>query len=120
MSELNEEDRPLRGNRDNDMLLYDYLKHITSLSVLALGGILLLVQNIDPASLRHYKVVLTFLLVSMAGISAFHGAAEIVRLRSTDKPLSTGVTRIRTVAPLSLAAGVGVFLSLFMDALELL
>lgn len=119
MSEIDEERGPPASN-DSDMLLYDYFKHLTSLSVLALGGILLVVQSIDAEALQRIKVFMVFALVSMAGISAFHGASEIVKARTTGKPLSKAVTRLRTVAPISLAGGVGVFLSLFVDALELL
>lgn len=108
------------GGGDGDLLLYDYFKHLTSLAVLALGGILLVVQNIDPEALQRFKVFAVFGFVSAAGIGAFHGASEIVKARTTNQKPGKAVYRLRTVAPMLLGGGVGVFLSLFIDALEIL
>lgn len=105
---------------DGDLLLYDYFKHLTSLCVLALGGILLVVQDIDPENLQRFKVFAVFGLVSAAGVGAFHGASEIVRARSKHERPRKVVYRMRALAPMLLAGGVGVFLSLFIDALEVL
>ena len=119
MSEI-EGERGLPSHADGDMLLYDYFKHLTSLSIFALGGILLLVKDIEPEALQHFKVFAVFALVSAAGVGAFHGASELVKAKTTGVAPGKIVYRLRAVAPLLLGGGVGVFLSLFVDALELL
>ena len=103
---------------DADMLLYDYFKHLTSLSIFALGGILLITQNLAGEAVDKWKVFVVFGLVSLAGVMAFHGASEVVGAKTAGKAVGKSIYRLRSVAPLVLGAGVGVFLSVFTDALE--
>jgi len=104
---------------DRELLLYDYFKHLTSLSIIALGGVLAIAQSIDPASLERWKILTIVILISGGGIGAFHGASEIVRIRALTLPVPRSVEWMRRIAPLSLAGGVGMFLSLFLDALKI-
>lgn len=116
--DLNDE-RLSSADFEGDMLLYDFFKHVTSMSVLALGGILVIVQSIAPEQVQGWKVLTTFGLVAFGGVSAFHGASEIVKAKTSGTKPGKLVYRLRMIAPTLLAGGVGVFLSLFLDALGL-
>jgi hypothetical protein len=99
---------------DGDLLLYDYFKHLTSLVLITLGGLLLVMKDFDPKDARPKIVALTFLLVSTSGILSFAGAGEIVRSRYTGKVKHRTLMVIRHVAPVLLAGGLGMFIAMFL------
>ena len=103
---------------DGELLLYDYFKHLTSLSILTLGGVLAIAQAADPADVKRWVIVAVLLFVSAGGLVAFTGAGEIARARSTGTPVGASVQWSRKLGPTLLAVGVGMFLSVFVDSLD--
>lgn len=113
-----EVDLPQRPDPDPVLLLYDFFKHLTSLSILVLGGVLLLAQGSDPQDVKRGMVVTVLLLISAGGVLSFSGSSEIVRARTTGTPVRDVIKWTRMIAPALLAIGVGMFLSMFADSLS--
>ena len=103
---------------EGELLLYDYFKHLTTLSLLALGGVLTLAQTADPADVKPWLVIVVLITISLGGIAAFSGGGEIVRFRYAGGERGKSVEFLRRAAPILLAIGVGMFLSMFVDALD--
>lgn len=110
-------EEPLSQGPEPDLLLYDFFKHLTSLAVLILGGVLLVAQASDPQDVKREMVVATLVLISAGGVFAFNGSSEIIRARSTGTPIRLSVRGARVIAPLLIALGVGMFLSMYADSL---
>lgn len=112
------EPAPLTATTDGEMLLYDYFKHLTTLSLLALGGVLTLAEMADPADVKPWLLVAAIVLISGGGVAAFSGGGEIVRARYTRTAPHKTLQFHRIAAPALLAIGVGMFLSMFVDSLD--
>ena len=114
-----DETLPIRHNdNDGELLLYDFFKHLTSLVLLTLGGVLVVAQAADPKDVKPGIVIAVLIIISASGICAFGGSSEIVRARYTGSVPRKGLDFYRRAAPILLALGVGMFLSLFVDSLD--
>ncbi len=113
---MDEESAPPRN--DSDTLLYDWFKHLTSLALLTLGGVLSLSQVPGADDIK--KPVLTGVLigVAMAGVLAFSGAEQIVRARGAGLAVPRHVLILQKVAPALLSMAVGAFLYIFIQAIN--
>ena len=118
MSDEEQEIVPASVGHDGELILYDFFKHLTSLSILVLGGVLVVSQAADPQDVKRWIVVAVLALVSGGGILAFSGSSEIARARSTQTPVRASIEFSRKSAPALLALGVGMFLSMFVDSLS--
>jgi hypothetical protein len=61
---------------DGDALLYDYMKHLTSICLLALGGVLALAEKVQGKSAR--SVVVAASVIAMAAFCSFIASGMIV------------------------------------------
>ena len=102
---------------DNELLLYDFFKHLTSLSLLTLGGVLAIAQAADKTDVKPLMLIAVLVLISGAGICSFVGAGEIVRKRYTGSTLHK-IEFYRKAAPALLSIGVGMFLGVYVDTLD--
>ena len=108
---------PLRES-DGDLLLYDFFKHLTSLALLTLGGVLIVIQDVDPKDVKPFMVIADIVIISLSGILAFSGSSEIARARYTGTPATRSLELSRRGAPILLTIGVGIFLAMFVDSLS--
>lgn len=108
---------PVDVPHDGETLLYDYFKHLTSLCLFSLGGVLALAQNAKGVSAGLMIAVLG--VIGVAALISFSGTAEIVAARFHRKPLGKHVNHYRAIAPVFLSVGVGMFLYLFTRTLNL-
>jgi len=103
---------------DGAAYLYDYFKHLTSLSILTLGGVLAISQQegAAPTAAKMYAVVG---FVALAAVSAFSGTGAIVRQQSAGKVPGRWFNPnfYRIVSPIALSLGVGMFLALYLEGL---
>jgi hypothetical protein len=118
---VNEDDsmqsvRPESG--DAELLQYDFFKHMTSLVLLTLGGMLILIKDFDATDVKPIFVLAAVALISSSGAMAYSGSSEIVRARSTGTPTKPSLRLYARVAPLVLAVGLGIFLAMFLDSLN--
>jgi len=105
-------------HRDGDLLLYDFFKHLTSLALLTLGGVLIVIQDVDPKDVKPFMVIIDIVVISLSGILAFSGSSEIAKARYTGVPATRSLEFLRRAAPITLTVGVGMFLAMFVDSLS--
>jgi hypothetical protein len=93
------------------MLLYDYFKHLTSLSLFSRGGILALAEK--ARGTESYGMLISVMAtVGVSAICSFSGASEIVTSRYRKHP-PRYVNFYRVAAPVLLSVGVGAFIYMF-------
>jgi hypothetical protein len=115
----NEEDNLLaseRPHRQGDLVLYDYFKHLTTLSLLILGGVLTLSQTDQGAEMKLPTVLMVVGVVTLAGVISFSASGEIARAHFHGEEPKR-VDLYRKAAPMILLLGIGMFLFLFGKAL---
>jgi ABC-type xylose transport system permease subunit len=115
---MNDDSEGLLTHRDRDALLYDWFKHLTSLSLLTLGGVLSLSQVVDSAEIKKPILAGVLVAVALAGVLAFSGAEQIVRAKTRSTPVPNQVLILQKVAPVILSMAVGAFLYIFLRALN--
>ena len=108
----------LASHDDGELLLYDYFKHLTTLALLALGGVLTVSQMAAPADLKPAMLVIVLVILGFSGMASFAGGSEIVRARYTGAARSRSIELCRVASPALLSVGVGMFLYLFVDTLD--
>ena len=115
---MTEDEDKLPGREsDGELLLYDFFKHLTSLALLTLGGVLVVIQKVDPKDVKPLMVIIDIAVISLSGILAFSGSSEIARARFTGVP-ARSLDFLRRAAPVTLTVGVGMFLAMFVDSLS--
>ncbi|HEX8127439.1 MAG TPA: hypothetical protein VF548_17830 [Allosphingosinicella sp.] len=106
------------GKGEGDLLLYDFFKHLTSLALLTLGGLLIVIKDVDPKDVKPLMVIIDIAIISLSGILAFSGSSEIVKARYTGAAPGRSIEFLRRAAPGALSIGVGMFLAMFVDSLS--
>ena len=101
---------------DGELILYDYLKWVTTLSLLTLGGVLSLGQASD-IELEPFEIGMVLIPICIAGVTALSGVDSIVRARAAGAPRKFRPVTYMRVAMAGLGIGTGAFLSMFWDAL---
>ena len=102
--------------RDGTELLYDYFKHMTSLALITLGGVLTLSQT-KNIEVKPFSLGMVVVLIAAAGISGFAGMDEVVKARFDGQDVSRRIRFYRKLCPIAFGTGIGAFLSLFFRAL---
>ena len=103
---------------DADSMLYDWFKHLTSLSLITLGGVLSLSQVAEAKDIKPATLGVVLLLVSIAGVMAFSAADQIVQSRIKGLPLPTQVKWMHRATPGVLGMGLGAFIYVFVRAIN--
>ena len=114
---MNEDELPTNRPVDGEALLYDWFKYLTTISLLALGGVLTLSQAPDGEAIKLPVLVGVIVVIASAGVLAFSGADQLVRARLANDPLPKQVRTLQKVEPFTLAMGVGGFLYLFASGM---
>jgi hypothetical protein len=111
-----ETDEAMEAGHDGETLLYDYFKHLTSLCIVSLGGVLALAPNAKGLPPR--LIVAALVVVGVSALLSFTGAGEIARARFQRRPIHKSIDFCRIVAPVLLSIGVGMFVYLFTRTLD--
>ena len=114
---MTDDDGDLPARNDRELLLYDFFKHVTSLALLTLGGVLAIAQAADRSDVKPLLLIGVLIIISAGGICSFVGAGEIVKKRYTGAS-SHHIEFYRRAAPALLAVGVGMFLGIYVDTLD--
>jgi hypothetical protein len=109
-----------RPEADNygETLLYDYSKFLTSMSLLALGGVLSLSQTGDMAGVEPNRLLVILGAVAFGGATGVQVSSGIVSARSGGREPSRWLRRWLQLGTAALALGTGGFLSIFWDTLQ--
>ncbi|RYD99973.1 MAG: hypothetical protein EOP61_14205 [Sphingomonadales bacterium] len=109
-----DEDEP--APHQGEALLYDYFKHLTSLCLISLGGVLALADKVQG---RGAMLVIGALgVIGIAALLSFSGAGEIVEARCKGKPLARHLDWYRIASPALLSIGLGMFLYIFLGTMK--
>jgi hypothetical protein len=103
---------------DAEAMLYDWFKHLTSLSLLTLCGVQSLSQVVDGKEIKTASLTLVLIFLSIAGIMAFSAADHVVRSRVRGEPLPKQVRWMQVGTPAVLGLGLGSFLYVFVKAIN--
>ena len=98
------------------LLLYDWFKHMTTLSLVTLGGLLSILQA-GEANVRPGLLEAIIVLIAVGGIIGFDGQNRILKAEMANAPLPAMLKWFRSVAVWSYGLGVGLFLSLFVESI---
>jgi hypothetical protein len=101
-----------------ETLLYDYAKHLTTLSLLAIGGVLTVTQTADRGDVKPPVIAIVLGALALAGILAFSTANGLVAARSTGKVPPPGLPTLLKAATGFLGMGTGGFLMMWWDSLS--
>ena len=110
------EDGPAPAH-DKEALLYDYSKHLLSLALLGIGGIVTITQSPLGQRIPSKMVIVLIAAFACAGFAALTVTATILRARRLDQPISPGAWTASQAAMMFLGVGVGMFLTAWIAAL---
>ena len=102
------------GGRNGVMMLYDWFKHMTTLSLVTLGGILGILQN-GTENVRPIVTTGIVAAVAVAGILGFDGLNRLLAAELEGKPVPRVLNWTRRLAMAAYGMGVGAFLSLIVE-----
>lgn len=103
--------------RDKDALLYDYSKHILSLALLGIGGIVSLTQSPVGQRIGSVEVVMLIAMFAASGGCALTCTEAILRARWEDQTTPRKAWLSSRGAMLFLGMGVGAFMLVWILAL---
>jgi hypothetical protein len=99
------------------LLLYDWFKHITTLSLLTLGGLLSILQA-GEAQVRPGVLAAIVGLIAFAGILGFEGQNRVLQAQLASQPIPKSLGWFRRLAVVSFSIGTGIFLTLFLESVS--
>lgn len=103
--------------QDKVVLLYDYSKHLLSLALLGLGGIVSLAQSPQGQKIPGPVVSMMLVALALSGFCALSCSATILRARQHDRPVGRGAWLGSQLAMMFLGTGVGGFLTIWIMTL---
>ena len=109
------EDEEAQPGHDASAMLYDYFKHLTSLCLFSLGGVLALADKVHG---RSGLLIGALGVIGLAALVSFASSGDIVDSRFKGKPLNPSLSLYRFVSPALLSVGLGMFLYLFLGTLK--
>ena len=110
MNEPDEAARERDGRaRDREMLLYDHAKHLLSLAVLGIGGVMSLSQSATGAKIGGPTIALLMGFFAASGLCSLSVSAAILRSRRDGQPLRASAWIFNQSAMGLLGAAVGSF-----------
>jgi hypothetical protein len=110
--------KPVPGSEHySETLLYDYSKFLTTISLLALGGILSLSQTDGLRDVKAFNLAWSIGAVIIGGISAFSVSHDIVTSRAKGREPSRWVRPTMSIALAGIGLGLGGFVHIFWKAI---
>lgn len=108
-----EEDIVAASTASPDLLLYDFFKHISTLSLVALGGAL----GIAPEKVGRDAMAIIVGSIGLAGGVAVMGLLGITRAHAGGTPMPARIKTYRTISGILFSFGVGMFLTVSIRAI---
>jgi hypothetical protein len=104
-------------SQDKVILLYDFSKHLLSLALLGVGGIVSLAQSPQGQKIPGLVVSIMLALLAASGLCSLSCSASILRAREQERPVGRGAWIGSQLAMLFLGMGVGGFLTIWIKTL---
>ena len=105
------DDRAAAVARDRDYLLYDHSKHVLSLALLGIGGIITIAQSPLGKAIPGRLIGILVLMLAASAVFALSCTAAILRSRERTQPLGKSAWLLNQGAMLLLGMGFGAFLA---------
>jgi ABC-type transport system involved in cytochrome c biogenesis permease subunit len=105
------------GAPDKVVLLYDYSKHLLSLALLGVGGIVSLSQSPQGQKIPVQVVSIVLVCLALSGVCALTCTSAILRARQRDEAVGRSAWLASQGSMLFLGVGVGGFLSIWIRTL---
>ena len=122
MTDEDETELSAPSNEFHKTRAYDFLKHLTTLSLISIGGILGLLQN-ESVAISDESVLISLGSIGLAGLTALMTNGTLVGTPLSGKPPgrfalnSKGLYYLQSAAVLLFMFGAGVFTGAFSIAL---
>lgn len=117
-------DNPITITRDDGprsgeyaMLLYDYSKHLLSLALISIGGVLTLAQSTVGQGIPTKSVGIIVLILAGSGVSALSCTAAVLRSRERGTALTNLASYLHQASMGLLGMGFGTFLANWLSVL---
>ena len=107
-----------RDDTAGHLVLYDFFKHLTTVALLMLGGVLTIAQMSDRSDVKLPILIAVIALVAIGGGISFMGTSEIARASFAGEKVSPKLETYRKIVPAMLSFGVGIFIAMVVDALN--
>jgi hypothetical protein len=114
MEPASEDEIARRSKESVELLVYDFFKHLTTLSLVALGGVLSIstsVSGIDRADISKIVVIL-----GVAGAISLWALDTLVKERMRNRPMPGYLNYLRLITVFLFGLGIGLFLSIVVNA----
>ena len=105
-------------DRYGESLLYDFAKFLTTLSILAIGGVLTITETADRADNKTANIAIVTIALSLAALSAVSTANAIAQARYTGKDVPNNLHYFLGATTALLGMGLGMFLFMWIDKLN--
>ena len=121
---MSDDDKPLLPGEQGDgphygeALLYDLGKFLTTLSLLAIGGVLTMADSADRADVKTLNLIMITVALAAAAALSASTAGSIAYGRYTGKPLPRNLHLYAKGAFVLLGVGLGMFISMWIDKLN--
>lgn len=106
------------STRQGELLLYDYYKHMTTLCLATLGGILSISQ-IDGFQVAQRDLLIALGLISFGGFTALSAMESLIKARLRGRKPSRWVELSRWAVTGGFGLGIGAFLAPLTDKVGL-
>lgn len=103
--------------RYGEALYYDLGKYLTTVSLLALGGVLSLMQTDAFEGVDRSGIVTVVALIVLGGAFALYASSGIAKARYLGREPGRAVRWHIRIAEVGISLGLGAFLALFLDLL---
>jgi hypothetical protein len=104
-------------SQDKVLLLYDYSKHLLSLALFGVGGIVSLAQSPQGQKIPGLVVSMMIGFPALSGSCSLTCSATILRARQQNKPVGRSAWISSQLAIMFLGTGVGGFITIWIEAL---
>lgn len=97
-----------------ELLLYDYYKHLTTLILATLGG-MLSISQISGIAVPLRELLPALGLILIGGVTALYAMERMIQARLRQRPTPRWVTWTRPVVSGSFGLGIGAFIGRIAD-----
>jgi hypothetical protein len=104
--------------RDGEGLLYDLAKFLTTLSLLALGGVLTIADSADTNDIPLFNIALITIALSLAAVLSVATASSIAIARWSGQENKSNFARYVQATIALLGVGLGMFFFMWIDKLN--